>query len=182
MKRTLSSIGLIILFGAVAALAKVPPSDARTLHQRPALIQELTWRLPAYQADSILPVTDPVVAHSPEAAVRGLLAKRGLPAADLRLTSAGAFTDPAEAARGVRYNEPSFGISWPLPVDVISDADRNWPDYVIDPRIGSRNHAGIGQIDRSANAVEIDVIEFRCAQVPRYEPRIVPDGVHALIH
>ena len=45
---------------SVAALAKVPPSDAMTLHQRPALIQELTWRLPVYQADSIVPVTDPV--------------------------------------------------------------------------------------------------------------------------
>jgi len=45
---------------SVAALAKVPPADAMTLHQRPALIQELTWRLPAYQADSIVPVTDPV--------------------------------------------------------------------------------------------------------------------------
>jgi dTDP-4-dehydrorhamnose 3,5-epimerase len=33
------------------------------------------------------------------------------------------------AARGVRYNEPAFGISWPLPVAAISDADRNWPDY-----------------------------------------------------
>jgi dTDP-4-dehydrorhamnose 3,5-epimerase len=37
-----------------------------------------------------------------------------------------------QAARGVRYNEPSFGISWPLPVDVISDVDRAWPDYVVD--------------------------------------------------
>jgi hypothetical protein len=45
---------------SVAALAKVPPSDAMTLHQRPSLIQELTWRLPIYQADSIVPVTDPV--------------------------------------------------------------------------------------------------------------------------
>ena len=45
---------------SVAALARLPPSEAMTLHQRPALIQELTWRLPVYQADSIVPVTDPV--------------------------------------------------------------------------------------------------------------------------
>ena len=35
----------------------------------------------------------------------------------------------APAAKGVRYNEPAFGISWPLPVAVISDADERWPDY-----------------------------------------------------
>lgn len=30
---------------------------------------------------------------------------------------------------GVRWNDPAFGIEWPLPVDQISDQDRNWPDY-----------------------------------------------------
>lgn len=35
----------------------------------------------------------------------------------------------AGAARGVRYDDPAFGIAWPIPVTVISDADRNWPDY-----------------------------------------------------
>jgi dTDP-4-dehydrorhamnose 3,5-epimerase len=34
------------------------------------------------------------------------------------------------AARGVRYNDPAFQISWPLPVAAISDADKNWPDHV----------------------------------------------------
>jgi dTDP-4-dehydrorhamnose 3,5-epimerase len=33
------------------------------------------------------------------------------------------------AARGIRHNEPLFGIDWPLPVLVISDQDRKWPDY-----------------------------------------------------
>ncbi len=33
------------------------------------------------------------------------------------------------SARGVRFDDPSFGIEWPLPVGVISDADRAWPDY-----------------------------------------------------
>jgi len=37
------------------------------------------------------------------------------------------------AVRGVRYDEPAFGISWPLPVSVVSDADRQWPDYVPGP-------------------------------------------------
>jgi dTDP-4-dehydrorhamnose 3,5-epimerase len=36
----------------------------------------------------------------------------------------------AEAARGVRYDDPAFGIKWPLEVQVISEADMNWPDYL----------------------------------------------------
>jgi dTDP-4-dehydrorhamnose 3,5-epimerase len=38
----------------------------------------------------------------------------------------------APAARGVRYNEPVFGISWPIPIAVISDGDEKWPDYADD--------------------------------------------------
>lgn len=34
-----------------------------------------------------------------------------------------------EFARGVRYDDPAFGIAWPLPVTSISDADRSWPDF-----------------------------------------------------
>lgn len=33
------------------------------------------------------------------------------------------------AAKGVRYNDPQFGIEWPLEVVSISDADTSWPDY-----------------------------------------------------
>ena len=35
----------------------------------------------------------------------------------------------ARAARGYRYDDPAFGISWPLPVSSISEADRSWPDF-----------------------------------------------------
>jgi dTDP-4-dehydrorhamnose 3,5-epimerase len=35
----------------------------------------------------------------------------------------------AGSARGVRYDDPSFGIRWPLPVSVISERDQTWPDY-----------------------------------------------------
>jgi len=34
-----------------------------------------------------------------------------------------------EAASGVRYNDPAFGIEWPLAVSVISEKDRAWPDF-----------------------------------------------------
>lgn len=35
-----------------------------------------------------------------------------------------------EAGRGVRWNDPAFGIVWPAEVRVISDRDRSYPDYV----------------------------------------------------
>lgn len=34
-----------------------------------------------------------------------------------------------EAASGVRYNDPAFGIVWPAGVAVISEQDLNWPDF-----------------------------------------------------
>jgi dTDP-4-dehydrorhamnose 3,5-epimerase len=34
-----------------------------------------------------------------------------------------------DAARGVRFNDPAFGIAWPLAVANISNADGSWPDY-----------------------------------------------------
>lgn len=33
------------------------------------------------------------------------------------------------AQRGVRWNDPVFGIEWPEPVQVISDRDRAYPDF-----------------------------------------------------
>jgi dTDP-4-dehydrorhamnose 3,5-epimerase len=40
------------------------------------------------------------------------------------------FYEPA-AARGVRWNDPAFAISWPAEVSVISERDRTYPDYHI---------------------------------------------------
>lgn len=34
-----------------------------------------------------------------------------------------------EAARGVRYDDPAFGIRWPAPVTLVSAADAGWPLY-----------------------------------------------------
>lgn len=33
-----------------------------------------------------------------------------------------------EAERGVRWNDPVLKIEWPIPVEVVSDKDANWPD------------------------------------------------------
>ena len=38
------------------------------------------------------------------------------------------FHAPA-AARGVRWNDPAFGIAWPTEVQVISDRDATWPAF-----------------------------------------------------
>ena len=42
----------------------------------------------------------------------------------LYLTSA--FYAP-QSCRGVRFDDPAFGIEWPLPVTALSDQDHNWP-------------------------------------------------------
>jgi dTDP-4-dehydrorhamnose 3,5-epimerase len=34
-----------------------------------------------------------------------------------------------EAAAGFRHDDPTLQIAWPLPVSVISDKDRRWPDF-----------------------------------------------------
>lgn len=31
--------------------------------------------------------------------------------------------------RGVRFDDPAFGIQWPMPPAVLSDKDRHWPDF-----------------------------------------------------
>jgi dTDP-4-dehydrorhamnose 3,5-epimerase len=42
---------------------------------------------------------------------------------------ASAFYAP-EFERGFRYDDPAFKLEWPLAVEVISDKDRGWPDFV----------------------------------------------------
>jgi dTDP-4-dehydrorhamnose 3,5-epimerase len=32
-------------------------------------------------------------------------------------------------AVGVRFDDPAFGIEWPLPATLLSDADSNWPPF-----------------------------------------------------
>ncbi len=36
----------------------------------------------------------------------------------------------AEHARGVRWNDPAFGIEWPADERIITERDRNYPDFV----------------------------------------------------
>jgi dTDP-4-dehydrorhamnose 3,5-epimerase len=41
------------------------------------------------------------------------------------------FYDPA-SARGFRWNDPGFSITWPASIEVISERDRNYPDFIRD--------------------------------------------------
>jgi dTDP-4-dehydrorhamnose 3,5-epimerase len=34
-------------------------------------------------------------------------------------------------ASGIRPDDPAFGIGWKFPIEVISQADRSWPDYAV---------------------------------------------------
>src|SRR5215472_2631333 len=38
-----------------------------------------------------------------------------------------------EAAAGYRYDDPAFGIAWPLPVTMISERDLGWPAFNVGP-------------------------------------------------
>ena len=35
-----------------------------------------------------------------------------------------------ECARGVRWNDPAFGITWPIDIAVLSERDRQYPDFL----------------------------------------------------
>ncbi len=39
------------------------------------------------------------------------------------------FYTPA-AGRGLRWNDPAFGIEWPLPDPTMNERDASYPDYV----------------------------------------------------
>ncbi|MBE0656968.1 MAG: dTDP-4-dehydrorhamnose 3,5-epimerase [Bryobacteraceae bacterium] len=36
-----------------------------------------------------------------------------------------------EFARGLRWNDPAFGIAWPAEVTVISERDRTYPEFIL---------------------------------------------------
>ena len=34
-----------------------------------------------------------------------------------------------ESARGVRFDDPAFGIVWPGEITIMSDQDKTWPAF-----------------------------------------------------
>ena len=63
--------------------------------------------------------------YVPEGCAHGYLTL----ANDTELVYTTTHTYAAAAARGVRFDDPAFGIVWPAPMQVISQADRSWPDF-----------------------------------------------------
>ena len=43
------------------------------------------------------------------------------------------FYTPASES-GIRWDDPAFGIKWPLEPRVMSDKDSSWPDHIISPQ------------------------------------------------
>jgi dTDP-4-dehydrorhamnose 3,5-epimerase len=39
------------------------------------------------------------------------------------------FFTPAATGSGVRWNDPAFGIQWPIPNPMLNDRDSQWPDF-----------------------------------------------------
>ena len=36
-----------------------------------------------------------------------------------------------QCSRGVRWNDPAFGIEWPIHEPILLKRDRNYPDFVV---------------------------------------------------
>lgn len=43
----------------------------------------------------------------------------------------GEFYHP-ESAAGIRWNDPAFNITWPIPKPILSDSDANYADFQLD--------------------------------------------------
>jgi dTDP-4-dehydrorhamnose 3,5-epimerase len=38
------------------------------------------------------------------------------------------------AEQGIRWDDPAFGIEWPLPEPIVSEKDSSWPDFELEVR------------------------------------------------
>ncbi len=63
--------------------------------------------------------------YAPEGTAHGYLTLTN----DTELIYMTSFPYTAQAARGVRFDDPVFAIEWPAEVRVVSQADRSWPDF-----------------------------------------------------
>jgi dTDP-4-dehydrorhamnose 3,5-epimerase len=64
--------------------------------------------------------------YAPEGVAHGLLTLA--PMTDVSYQISAPYV--RNAARGVRWDDPTFRIDWPTDVEVISERDRSYPDYV----------------------------------------------------
>jgi len=47
------------------------------------------------------------------------------------------------SATGVRYDDPAFGIDWPIAIDVVAAKDRAWPDYAVPTETARAGEEGL---------------------------------------
>lgn len=45
---------------------------------------------------------------------------------------------------GVRWDDPTLGLRWPIPIEIVSDKDRSWPDLVPDRSVLRTRAAAAG--------------------------------------
>lgn len=82
----------------------------------PAFLQHAALELDADRHDAVY--IPPGVAHgfqtlTPDCEVRYMMTEAYRP----------------ECAAGVRFDDPAFGLRWPLPVGIVADRDRAYPDF-----------------------------------------------------
>ena len=68
---------------------------------------------------------DACAVYAPEGCAHGYLALED----DTEVTYFTSRAYAPVAERGLRYNDPGFNITWPAPVEVISEKDRAWADF-----------------------------------------------------
>lgn len=65
------------------------------------------------------------ILYCPEGCAHGYLTLRD----DTEVSYLTSMPYAAAAARGVRFDDAAFAIDWPAAIRLVSQADRNWPDF-----------------------------------------------------
>jgi dTDP-4-dehydrorhamnose 3,5-epimerase len=86
---------------------------------RPTSPDYLKWRAFELRADP------PIQLFVPAGFAHGFLTLEDATEVDYQMTD---YHVP-EAAAGFRWDDPHFGITWPIPVAAISERDRTYPDF-----------------------------------------------------
>ena len=89
----------------------------------PTYLQHVAVELSAENRRSLY--VPPMFAHGYQTLVDG---------AEVTYQVSEAYTPGTE--RGLRHDDPAFGIAWPLPVSVISEKDASWPLFTHDDAQG----------------------------------------------
>jgi dTDP-4-dehydrorhamnose 3,5-epimerase len=92
------------------------------LDLRPASPMYLRWEAVELTADNRWAV------YIPEGLAHGFLTRADATEVLYQISS----PYRAESARGVRWDDPAFAISWPERPRCISEKDRSYPDYAVD--------------------------------------------------